>query len=294
MTSFVMIITFLLLSHASFSFQITKSSKEACIIANANVESKGIVAECDISSKNKLSRRSFLISSAILSTSPLTSNVKNARAEDETPLAKFALRRAGAVLPNPVSLPPNKLGIFVRFTEGFLYSDDASRTPGKDVTASFYFPSDWLQLDRILGGIQYVDQRNGDKLYVLKAPLPKGVDNLKDTPKAYFGDAIFNPNGELVKTGNAIEDYKVLSSTMLETPEDDPQRRRLKVRYTTVTGNNLTVERKGLVDIYEVGGMCYMLMTGSNAVRFDKKGIERDVVEYIADSFRVIPAKNVV
>merc|ERR1712174_66461 len=96
-----------------------------------------------------------------------------------------------------------------------------------------------------------------------------------------------------VKTGNNVEEYKVLSSSMSETSDDEPlMRRRLKVRYTTVTGNNLSTERKGLVDIYEVGGMCYMLMTGSNAVRFDKKGLERDVVEYIADSFRVIPIEN--
>merc|ERR1712157_312964 len=123
------------------------------------------------------------------------------------------------------------------------YSDDASRTPGKDITASFYFPSDWLQLDRILGGGQYVDQRNGDKLYILKVPLPNGVDNLKDVPKAYFGDAIFNPKGELVRTGNNVEEYKVLSSSMSETSDDEPlMRRRLKVRYTTVTGNNISIE----------------------------------------------------
>ena len=137
---------------------------------------------------------------------------------------------------------------------------------------------------------------------MLKVPLPSGVETLKEVPKAYFGDTIFNPNGELVKNGNDIEEYKVLSSSMLETAtatatattEDSPPRRRLKVRYTTITGNNFSVERKGLVDIYEVGGMCYMLMTGSNAVRFDKKGVERDVVEYIADSFRVTKLPSVV
>ena len=71
--------------------------------------------------------------------------------------------------------------------------------------------------------------------------------------------------------------------------KDPPPRRRFRVKYTTVTGNNFAVERKGLVDAYEVEGMIYMLMTGSNAVLFDKKGIERDTVEYIVDSFRVQP-----
>ena len=122
-----------------------------------------------------------------------------------------------------------------------------------------------------------------------------GVDKLEDVPKAYFGDAIFNPNGDLVRTGNNVEDYKVLSAKMI-TPEDDGSnssnaipRRRLKVRYTTVTANNFSVERKGLVDAYEVGGMIYMLMTGSNSVLFEKKGLEFDTINYIADSFQITP-----
>uniref|UniRef100_A0A7S3QGE7 PsbP C-terminal domain-containing protein n=1 Tax=Chaetoceros debilis TaxID=122233 RepID=A0A7S3QGE7_9STRA len=253
-------------------------------------------------------RRSFLqkastgsaatiMSAAVFLNNPyLASASASAVGEDNAPiiLATFARRRVGALPASLTSLPPNKLGIFQRLGEAFLYSNDATRTAGKDIFASFDFPADWLQLDRFLGGIQYVDQRNGDKLYVLKVPLPSGIETLKEVPKAYFGDTIFNPNGELVKNGNDIEEYKVLSSSMLETAEDSPPRRRLKVRYTTITGNNFSVERKGLVDIYEVGGMCYMLMTGSNAVRFDKKGVERDVVEYIADSFRVTKLPSVV
>lgn len=54
-------------------------------------------------------------------------------------------------------------------------------------------------------------------------------------------------------------------------------RRRFNVRYTTVTGNNFSVERKGLIDAYEVGGMIYMLMTGSNSVLFEKKGREYEI-----------------
>lgn len=241
-------------------------------------------------------RQSFLKSSTSTAFTLLSSSFirpTKAFAEENTITANFALRRAGAVLPSLTNLPPNKNGIFVRFGEQFLYSQDGSRTPGKDVFASFDFPSDWLQLDRILGGVQYVDQRNGDKLYVLKVAMPDGVKELKEVPKAYFGDAIFNPKGDLVRTGNNVEEYKVQSSQMLIEPEEGEKnklaRRRLKVKYTTLTGNNFSVERKGLVDIYEFEGMCYMLMTGSNAVLFDKKGRERETVEYITDSFQVQP-----
>ena len=241
----------------------------------------------------ELHRRSFLASTAALATTLLINpNIAKADTDDDAPVATFALRRAGALPPSLSNLPPNKNGIFLRLGEQLLFSNDGSRTSGKDVFASVDFPADWLQLDRMLGGIQYVDQRNGDKLYVMKTKMPNGVQNLKDVPKAYFGDAIFNPKGELVRTGNNVEEYKVLSSQMLSTPDadsKDPPRRRLKVRYTTLTGNNFSVERKGLVDAYEVGGMIYMLMTGSNAVLFDKQGRERDTVDYIADSFRIQP-----
>lgn len=248
-----------------------------------------------------MNRRSFL-TRATLSLSLIVAPKAPALAQDDVnssssrPIATFALRRAGALPPSITNLPPRKNGLFVRFGEQLLFSNDGSRTPGKDVFVTFDFPSDWLQLDRILGGVQYVDQRNGDKLYVLKVAMPEGIQQLKDVPKAYFGDAIFNPAGDLVRTGNTVEEHKVLSSQMLRDPsvddsasKDDPARRRLKVKYTTVTGNNFAVERKGLVDAYQVEGMIYMLMTGSNAVLFDKKGMERETVEYIVDSFRVQP-----
>lgn len=258
----------------------------------------GVTRTSALEMSTEINRKSFLASSATLATS-LILNPSISQAEETTNggIATFALRRAGATKPSIANLPPNKNGIFVRLGEGLLYSDDGSRTPGKDVFCSFDFPADWLQLDRILGGIQYVDQRNGDKLYVLKVKMPEGVSDLKDVPKAYFGNAIFDPKGELVRTGNTVEEFKVLSSQMLSgtaeegsaSSKDEVARRRLKVRYTTLTGNNFSVERKGLVDAYEVGGMVYMLLTGSNAVLFDKKGRERDTVEYIADSFRVQP-----
>lgn len=244
---------------------------------------------------DQMDRQSFLttLTSATLVSVASTTFIQPGAAiaeEVPAPIANFALRSVGGLLPSLTKLPPNKNGIFLRFGEQLLFSNDGSRTSGKDVFASFDFPADWLQLDRILGGVQYVDQRNGDKLYVLKTKMPDGVEQLKDVPKAYFGDAIFNPKGELIRTGNNVEEYKVQSSQMLNVSEEgskDLSRRRLKVRYTTLTGNNFSVERKGLVDAYEAGGMIYMLMTGSNAILFDKKGRERETVDYIADSFRV-------
>lgn len=249
-----------------------------------------------------INRRSFVISTtSFASTLLLQPTISKAEEQESSPptpppMATFAMRRAGALPVSTQTLPPSKLGFFLRFGEGLLYSDDATRNPGKDVYASFEYPSDWLQLDRMMGGVQFVDQRNGDKLYLLKVKLPDGVESIKDVSKAYLGDAIFNPKGDLVRTGNNVEDYKVLSGKMITEDTDENgvkngeiPRRRFKIRYTTLTGNNFTVERKGLVDAYSYKGMIYMLMTGSNSVLFDKKGRERDTVEYICDTFRVTP-----
>jgi len=160
------------------------------------------------------------------------------------------------------------------------------------VFCSFEFPSDWLQLDKVNGGIQYVDQRNGDKLYLLRASLPSDT-TLATVPKKFFGDSIFDVQGSVVRGGNPVEDYKVSSSVIgsqvvaCPTGACSATRRRLTIKYATVTGNGLRVERRALVDAFEVGSDVYMLVTSSNAVKFEAKGKERDTVEAIVDSFRV-------
>lgn len=191
-------------------------------------------------------------------------------AGDTTAAATFALRYGDYTR-------LTKLGFGERFR-----LDDYVVGPGNSkLSVSFEFPSDWLQLDRLLGGIQYVDQRNGDKLYLLRATLPEGT-TVETVPKTFFGQSIFDTQGSISRGGTTIDEYKVGQSTMVA-----EGRRRLVMKYATVTGNGLRVERRALIDAYQVGRDLYMLMTSSNAVKFDKKGIERDTVEAICDSFRV-------
>lgn len=160
------------------------------------------------------------------------------------------------------------------------------------VGITFEFPSDWLQLDKFLGGISYVDQRNGDRLYVLKTRLPEG-ERLSTVSKAFFGTSIFDPKGTIVKSqGVEIDEYKVSTAqTLNECPDNFcATHKRFKIKYSTVTGNGLRVERRALVDAYEMNerGDVYMLMTSSNAAKFDKKDSpERETVEAIVESFRV-------
>jgi hypothetical protein len=124
--------------------------------------------------------------------------------------------------------------------------------------------------------------------------LPEGSD-LKTVNKQWFADAILSPEGDICKSGVVAEGGRISLSKMIVdcTKEDAPNpctaRRRLVLKYDTVTGSGVqTVERRGLVDAYQVGGDVYMMFTSSNAVKFDNKGSkERETVENIVGSFKV-------
>lgn len=184
-----------------------------------------------------------------------------------------------------------------------VFADTLVDENNKFVNVNFEFPSDWLQLDRVLGGIQYVDQRNGDKLYVLRAPAPPTTTTTTEDgstttstpiPKAWYGDVLFNPtDGAIARSGNVVDEYRVSSATTVPQIQSRGSRavsvdtRRLTVKYATVTGNGYRVERRALVSATEINGTVYMMVTSSNAVKFDAKGKERDTVESIIDSFRI-------
>jgi hypothetical protein len=203
---------------------------------------------------------------------------------EEPPMAVWAYRA------NPgmgVSLArAGALGNNYRYNDNLVAPAGSKR---RSVGVEFEFPSDWLQLDRQIGGVQYVDQRNGDKLYLLRAPLPADT-TLATVPKSVIGGLLFDPKGSLAKSGQTIEDYKVSSAQILSDCPNNmcATRRRFRVKYATVTGNGLRVERRALVDAYQVENDIYMLMTSSNAVKFEQKDSrERETVENIVASFQI-------
>ena len=169
---------------------------------------------------------------------------------------------------------------------GYSKLEDQLSTPkgskSISVGVQFTFPS---QLSRLppLGSITYVDGNSGLKLYILTAPLP--ASSLAETPKAWFGDAIFSPDGAIAKSGTAIDEYKVSSAKMIESPEGAvASRRRLALKYTVITpANQRTVDRRALVDVYEVNGQAFMLLASATASKWE--GGEKERVERLADSF---------
>lgn len=243
-------------------------------------------------------RRTFLAKVAAVAASSSLPSVllgggNPASAEDVSAppgAATYAYRAGG--LP---SLRPLGLAKLLSRYEG--YVEAPKSYPKSQIPLVFDFPSDWLQIDKLGGGIQYVDQRNGDKLYVLRATLPEGED-LKSAKKQWFADAILSPEGDVVRSGVVAEGGRVSRSQMIVdcSAEDAPSpceaRRRMILKYDTVTGSGVqTVERRGLVEAIQVGGDVYMMLTTSNAVKFEQKGSrERETVDGIVGSFKVGPS----
>jgi hypothetical protein len=209
-----------------------------------------------------------------------TSNNQNTDVEEEVGISTYAYRYSTAFQPQMT-----KVG---NYGEKLRFDDQLESSLNKKgfISVSFEFPSDWLQLDKMLGGIQYVDQRNGDKLYVLKVKLPSDA-NLVTVPKQFFGDAIFHPRGTILRSGITVDEYKVKTSTIISDGSVSIPHRRLLIKYATVTPNGIRTERRAIVDAYEMDANVYMMVTSSNAVKFDANGRERETVEAIADSFRI-------
>ena len=125
---------------------------------------------------------------------------------------------------------------------------------------------------------------------MLQAPLPEGSD-LATVPKAWFGQAIFDPEGAIVRGGSTIDEFKVASSTVGGAPEGaaGPSRRRLLLKYSVVTpANQRLVDRRAVVDAYEVEGVAYMLVASATGSKWE--GSEKERCERTADSFRIATA----
>ena len=276
-----------MLLHASTAFQSTRPQQ---VVAQKSTRCNALKSQDMMLDDGNIARRSFLSSGAIIfaSSTLLTVDPSSAFAEDNAAAAAIYAYRSGG-LP---SLRPIGLTKLTTRYEGYVEAPKGYAKSG--IPISFEFPSDWLQLDKLGGGIQYVDQRNGDKLYVLKATLPADTD-LKTVSKSWFADVILSPEGDVARSGVVAEGGRISRSQMSTdcTAEDAPRpcigRRRMILKYDTVTGSGVqTVERRGLIDAYQIENDVYMMVTSSNAVKFEQKGSrERETVENVCQSFRV-------
>ncbi|KAL9187019.1 hypothetical protein ACHAXT_010739 [Thalassiosira profunda] len=281
---------------AAFQLPGRASSRSRCHPLGAAVD-----GDCSVGGKTSLelegsatdvdpstSRRAFVANALTASSLPFFAGNAPALADDVAAgAAVYAYRSGGLPSLRPLGLTKllTRYEGYVEAPKGYLRGQ---------LPIAFDFPSDWLQLDKLGGGIQYVDQRNGDKLYVLRATLPEGTD-LKSVGKQWFADAVLSPGGDVVRSGVVAEGGRASRSQMIvdcsadDAPNPCMARRRLILKYDTVTGSGVqTVERRGLVEAYQVENEAFMLLTTSNAVKFEQKGSkERETVDNIVASFKI-------
>ena len=202
------------------------------------------------------------------------------------PTAIAALRFS--VQPRISPLPP--VGALSRYEDELVGPKTSGQRSLSSVPLRFEYPSQLVPLDRATGGIQFVDGSTGLKLYILRAPLPPDADgeqtSLANVPKQFFGKAIFSPEGSIVRGGTNIDEFKVTSSRVTDAPfgASGVSRRRLALKYVAVSGGRPQgIDRRGLVDAYEVAGEVYMLVVSATATKWDAS--EKARCEAIADSF---------
>jgi hypothetical protein len=263
-----------LLVQLSTAFQLGSMPNRSC-----KTSLKSQVKLMDDGNNIDFDRRSLLSSGVSLASSVLlvVGAPTRALADDNQQAATYAYRSGGLPSLRPIGLTK----LTTRY-EGYVEAPKGFAQSG--VPISFEFPSDWLQLDKLGGGVQYVDQRNGDKLYVLKATLPADT-NLKTVPKSWFADVILSPEGDVARSGVVAEGGRISRSQMTVdcTAEDAPNpcaaRRRMILKYDTVTGSGVqTVERRGLIDAYQVENDVYMMVTSQMQSNLSRRGLEKEIL----------------
>ncbi len=128
--------------------------------------------------------------------------------------------------------------------------------------------------------------------------LPDGTD-LKSMGRQWFADVLLSLAGGVVRSGLVAEGGRISRSQMIVDCDTSGEgvppgpscapRCRLVLKYDTVTGSGVqTVERRGLIESYQVGNNAYMMLTTSNTGKFKQKGSkERETVDNIVSLFRI-------
>ena len=104
--------------------------------------------------------------------------------------------------------------------------------------------------------------------------LPDGID-LKSMGRQWFADVLLSLAGGVVCSGVVAEGGRISRSQMIVDCDTSGEgvppgpscapRCRLVLKYDTVTGSGVqTVERRGLIESYQVGNNAYMMLTTSN------------------------------
>ena len=160
--------------------------------------------------------------------------------------------------------------------------DELRTADGGIANVVFAFPEEWT-----LAGGPNLDVRNireSDSAFVLVAPLPQ-MQKFESLADDFFLDIIFSPTGKYGSYG-AVDDRKVVKCelTSVRTPQGQQQSyRRLDLKFSPLSYNQNTVQRRALISATAVGGSVFICVAGSLANRFKQL---RPELANIQESFR--------
>ena len=124
-----------------------------------------------------------------------------------------------------------------------------------------------------------------DSAFVIVFPLPHGATTIADVGTDQILTVLFSPAGKYGAYGG-VDDSTIKASTIVglktATGKDQPYRR-FALKFTPLTYNQNTVERRALISATAVGGSCFVMVAGCLATRYKK---EEEDLRGVQESFR--------
>jgi hypothetical protein len=175
------------------------------------------------------------------------------------------------------------------FKSGQILDELRGASPGAGpVSIAFSFPEAWSLASG--PNLDVRDVRTSDSAFLIVARMPDGATSLLDLSDTFYTEALFDPAGKYGAYGG-VDDVRFVSSQNLELSDSRGGRQpyhRLSIKFSPLTYNQNTVERRALISATEVGGAVYMLVAGCLATRFKKVGED---LRGAQESFRAIGLK---
>ena len=153
------------------------------------------------------------------------------------------------------------------------------------VSIAFSFPETWALSKG--PNLDVRDVRTSDSALLIVAPLPAFAKSLRELPDTFYTEAMFAPDGKYGAYGS-VDDVRFVGEETLALSDSRGGRqsyRRLSLRFSPLTYNQNTVERRALLSATEVGGIVYILVAGCLATRYKKA--QADLLG-VQESFRAI------
>lgn len=196
-------------------------------------------------------------------------------------------RGANALLRTRAESGIQRIGGNPIFKPGLIL-DSVRSEDGSAVDISFSYPEAWAVSKG--PNLDVRDLRTGDSAFLLGAPLRPG-QTLEELPKSFFTTLLFAQDGKYGAYGG-VDEFSVSKFELvsLKSPSGVTcSYRRLSIRFSALTYNANTVQRRALLSATSLGGTVFVFVAGCLSNRFKEAEPE---LEAIRSSFRAVSSSG--